>query len=1135
MDKAQTMRIGERFEIAKALRKSVQRLAWKRRFWTILAALGLPAAATALLIITLSALTFFFDYLSPFAFVWSVRLNLALFGVAVALIALTSARWFLKEKISEVLAAIDSGFGGEVFRNSFDLANLREDEQFVSPHFARIAIVRAWQKWQQANQEGVLNALTAPHFKRSLFSLSVAISLSLLAFALSRSLQFSFSDLWAIYNDCQAALAFERNGRLRLSVKEDGKKDGVVLKGSVICAHVDALCPNRLVPKRLKVWLEWRTNNGKTERFQMRRTNEDKFIAKLKVSESGVLQAVSGNVKSNQVNLQTVNPPTIAEWLVTIEPPTYTNLKTETFGSGKWQPLIVLKGSRVTVVATATETLEKARSEFYNSGNLSVKTDLTFDDRTVQWSGVVLAPVRMKWRFVDKFGFSGETDWLTINVCPDKPPKVVVLPGANLVVAGGFVPLTVRAEDDFGISELKLQLGLSDAKRVPTLLRSIPLNISPSQQVEQTLALPVPVDAVGKVMWVRAIAKDNDEVSGFKSASSDWVLIRIGEPEDLIGTLEDWLVRLKAWENWLQKGEWEKAQRELSKWLQRWTELMEQARWTGTPLPYQWLANWLSHWQEHLPQKDLANALQELWQVQGALERALSEQRLAELVQKIAALRSEQEAIYDALRRHARPSSLAPAQRKVTERVKDFVKSLKEEADLWERLNKPTVAFTLSDVARVLEQRPTERAMTQAQSAMEQELREMALLRTYEALSDLREAEELLTSPIQSPLAQLYRRERNLLAQLLEQTERLRREQESLRRETERVSPPSDQQGTSETSIQKTVNPLIPPSPPLWEEVEKLSIEGKEIFPPSQKGLTERQQQLRQRTEQLRRPLSEAISLVPQLSPDAPHKLQSAISHMTEAVKSLQQGVSASHRRQAISHQRQAENALQRLAEDIQEALIMEHGTATQRMGAGENEAMSLARRQAQLLRETQRLHRQQQQGQAPHLTQLRQLGAEEGAIGNALVRMEGFFGDALPTELRQRVQHSLQNLRWLEQNLPEGRLGESAQQRQQQVLETLLQLAQVLSGQQVGQRGQQQVRQGQEPSRPDIYWGRFVEHGPPMRQVPEALQGVKGGASFTEPARNIYAPPPKPMTVPRVVIPPPYREPVQKYQRQIR
>lgn len=166
----------------------------------------------------------------------------------------------------------------------------------------------------------------------------------------------------------------------------------------------------------------------------------------------------------------------------------------------------------------------------------------------------------------------------------------------------------------------------------------------------------------------------------------------------------------------------------------------------------------------------------------------------------------------------------------------------------------------------------------------------------------------------------------------------------------------------------------------------------------------------------------------------------------------------------------------------------------------------------------------------------LRQLGAEEGSIRDALSRIEGFFGDALMPELRQRVQQSSQHLRWLERNLPEGKLGNDAQQRQREVLETLLELARILSGQQGSQKGQQQVRQGQTPSQPDINWGRFVEHGPPMRQVPEALQGAKGGASFVEPSsKSTNAPMPLQMTVPRTPILPAYREAIQNYHRQIR
>ncbi|MFN3422703.1 MAG: hypothetical protein ACK40X_13375, partial [Armatimonadota bacterium] len=460
----------------------------------------------------------------------------------------------------------------------------------------------------------------------------------------------------------------------------------------------------------------------------------------------------------------------------------------------------------------------------------------------------------------------------------------------------------------------------------------------------------------------------------------------------------------------------------------------------------------------------------------------------------------------------------APAQQQLAERTKKFVNELDKEASRWESLNEPNIAFALQDAKRILEQRPTEQSMLQAKDAMEQELREIALVRTHEALTDLREVEERLTSPTQNPLAQLYRQERNLLAQLLEQTERLRRDQSSLRQETEKtLSSPAAKRSPERLSAEpespssRLPDIMSPPQPPSWGEVEKLSTEQRTSSQVTQRqSLADRQGQLRQRAQQMQRPLNEAMSAVPQLSPNALHSLQDAINNMSEATKLLQQPLSLQN---AIHHQRSAEGALQRLAEALRQALMMEQGTATQRMGAGENEAASLAQRQAQLLRETQRLNRQQRQGQNPSPIRLRQLGAEEGAIRNALSRMEGFFGDALPPELRQRMQQSSQHLSWLERNLPEGRLGDDAQQRQREVLETLLQLAQILSGQQGNQQGQQQVRQGQTPSQPDINWGRFVEHGPPMRQVPEALQGAKGGASFVEPRKTVN--PPAPPSIP--------------------
>lgn len=1123
MVRTHRIQIAEKFEPAKAIRSVVASLAWQRRLWAFVAVASFGAILLAVAVFAFAAIQISAHKLSPLTILWLLR-----FVVAFCLLSAISVfglgfRRLLRESFSNVAGEIDRVLGREDVRNALDLAKLHDDEPFVSSQFARFAIYRAWQNLKEANQNGLTNLLVLPKRRKALANLAFALPLLVLSFWLTHKQKISVSSLLSLYRDAQIALAFERQGRLYLSV-QDGDK--VVLKGSVVSVKAYARCDPYPLPRKLSVWLECRFGE-KTERMEMNREGENEFSATVEIHESTNLQAFSGKVKSNSVRIEAVPPPKIAEWLVTVEPPQYTNLQPETFIKERWQDLTVLKGSKVTIVATVTESLRDAHC-------LVGETQLTVDGRTIGWEGSVKEPISMKWRFVDKFGFEGETDWLAIGIQLDKPPKVALTAGMNPAMAGGFVPLTVIAEDDFGVSEISLQFGLGSEKQMPSNLQSAPLSIFPSPRVEQNLALPIPHDAAGKFLWLRAIAKDNDAVSGKKSASSQWLLVRIAEPENLVGTLQDWLERLRQWEGQLQKGDWQRTEQELSKWLQRWQEILQQAQWSETPITHHWLADWLAHWQEHLKQRDLQSALSELWRMQKAIERALAEQRLAELAQEISALRGQQEAIHDALRRQARPSTLTSKQSQLLERTKDLVKALKGEAERWEKLEEPTVAFALEDVAKILEQRPTERAMQQGQTAMEQDLREMALLRTHEALTDLREAEKRLNSPTQSPLAQLYRRERNLLAQLLEQTERLRRDQSNLRQETEKsLTSPRPQFSSPQNLNPKSPMPNAqvfnaPPPPPKWEEVEKLP--SQQTFQATPQSFFGRQQSLRHRAEQMRRPLSEALKAIPQLSPDAQHQLQDAILQMSEAEKSLQ----LPNAQNAVEHQRKAESSLQQLAENLRKALMSEHGNATQRMGAGENEAMALAQRQAQLLRETQRLHQLQRQGQMPSPMRLRQMGAEEGSIRDALNRMEGFFGDALPPELRQRMQQSTQNLGWLEKNLPEGQIGEWAQQRQKQVLETLLELARILSGLQGNHQGKQQARQSQNPTQPDINWGRFVEHGPPMRQVPEALQGAKGGASFVEPSKGTSAPT-APIVVPRFPILPAYRDAIQKFQRQIR
>ncbi len=1126
----------DRFEPARALRRSIVALVWQRQGWTFVAFVCWLVSAFVGHLGAAALLYAFAERLSPFVLLWLARTLVVFCAFSLAIVSVIAIRWLFRERLRFVVAEVDEWLKGEDVRNALDLMRLQDNNLFVSTTFAKWAVMRAWQRWQEALHAGAVSALTQRHRQRTLFAFGLAALLSVFALATVKLTSFSLNTLIALYRDAEATMAFNVHGRLHLTVSD---ADGVVQQGQKVSVSVTAQAPNNLpLPRRLSLQLIWRTN-GQNLVLPLKRQQDGVFVGEVTVLQSGTLQAVSGAVRSNLLTLRAQPLPQIREWLVTVEPPAYSGLPAETLVLERWEPLRVLKGSVITIVATASERLQRVEPEA-----ASPFTPPSVRGTEVRWSRRVMTPLRWRWFLVDRFGFTNATEWLTVQVRPDVAPAVRVLPHTERIAASGFAFLTIRAEDDFGVSSLSLQFGLSATKeQLPNAPQLVSLAIAPAPQVEQTLALPVPAEAVGQWLWVRALAADNDTVSGPKTASSSWQCLLIVAPEELLGDLNQWLARLKRWEEQLQKGEWQQLQQEVTHWQAQWQEALQQLQWTQTPLPHHWLADWLAHLQEHLKQRQLTAALEELWTMQRALERALAEQRLTTLAQDLSALRAQQETIHQRLQHHAKPSSLAAQQQRVLERTEQLLSSLQEEARKWEELNEPQIAFALQDVAKVLQQRPTSRAMQQAQGAMEQELRELALWRTSEALADLREAEERLTSPTQSPLAQLYRQERNLLAQLLEQTERLRHDQQALRQETEKASanlPSKEQPATSPSRP----TPLTPPPAPPWGEVEQLPLTQPTPSPPPtlQPSLAKRQEQLLQRSHQLQRPLRTTLQQVPQLSPEAIHFWQRATEQMSEALKTLQQKASALPlpepiRLRATEHQRQAEGALQRLADLLRQALQTDQGTATQRMGAGENEAMALAQRQAQLLRRTQQLHRQRQQGQTPSPSQLRQLGAEEGSIRRSLSRMEGFFGDTLPPELRQQLEQALEHLNWLEQQLPEGETGKPAQSRQQQVLETLLQLAQVLSGQQGNQQGQQQARQGQRPDQPDVNWGRFVEHGPPMREIPEPLRGAKGGAAFLERSNSPSGASQSPTHthILRGTVPPTYQGAVQRYFRSLR
>ncbi|MFN3422395.1 MAG: hypothetical protein ACK40X_11805, partial [Armatimonadota bacterium] len=291
--------IGRKFEPAIALRRAILQIVWERRVWTVVATLSLLTATASIATLAFIALFVFASRIAPSMLIWLFWLILTLSAGAMVAAGLLGVRWLISDRFSKVVACVDEKLGSDAIRNALDLARLREDEKFVSPHFARIAIYRAWQLWQNANQNGLKNELLSGHKRRALSVLAIALPISLLTLSLTLATNFSISALTEIYRNAQAFLIFEREGQLQLSVGDDDK---VLLKGTIVPVFVRAYCPNSQLPKNLTVWLLWRTDS-KTERMQMRQIDSDKFSAELTVSGSGTVQAFSGKVRSNEVHL----------------------------------------------------------------------------------------------------------------------------------------------------------------------------------------------------------------------------------------------------------------------------------------------------------------------------------------------------------------------------------------------------------------------------------------------------------------------------------------------------------------------------------------------------------------------------------------------------------------------------------------------------------------------------------------------------------------------------------------------------------------------------------------------------------------------------------------------------------------
>lgn len=350
---------------------------------------------------------------------------------------------------------------------------------------------------------------------------------------------------------------------------------------------------------------------------------------------------------------------------------------------------------------------------------------------------------------------------------------------------------------------------------------------------------------------------------------------------------------------------------------------------------------------------------------------------------------------------------------------------------------------------------------------------------------------------------QAYRSDRDKLARLWRQVEKLTNEQRELTFMTKRLL------GANEID-RKTQKGE-------FGEDDKASYErSARKVTPTVEYVLRRQRDLIAAAQTLPSGFAELTRFIPQLDAGAAQGAERAIKAMEEALKSLGNQESNS----AIKAQTKAVAELEALLIPLSNALHYSYGVASQLVGIAQMEMLDLA-----CLQEQVNLRSERDPSSLMRRSGMQKLiAAQELMIRSALKRADCLFGVPWSADLRELVRAAQTDASDVARAIESGSIDAGVLQKQRRILAALLRLANELSGmpkamemmqklasQREGAGMQGEGRKKEEGRRsggdwqdwlqslPSNLFGRFIEHGPPMRSVPEVLTLPQPQASRAE------------------------------------
>ena len=200
------------------------------------------------------------------------------------------------------------------------------------------------------------------------------------------------------------------------------------------------------------------------EKLAMEQLGSGKFSATIQDLQKNLhYRAVAGSFSSSSYMIETIDPPEIGNLMVTLYPPHYTGLPTQTLQGGNVEGI---KGSTLRIEATSSKEIVRARILLDEGREVPLK----INGKKLQGSLVLLQPQRYRILADDALGFRNSPISYEIRVRPDGFPSVEILrPAEDLEINGDeTLSLEYSGRDDFGIQEINLVTRVGDRQeRLP--------------------------------------------------------------------------------------------------------------------------------------------------------------------------------------------------------------------------------------------------------------------------------------------------------------------------------------------------------------------------------------------------------------------------------------------------------------------------------------------------------------------------------------------------------------------------------------------------------------------------------------------------------------------------------------------